>query len=169
MLLLENVHGVPLSAWLDVIGIAGFVLSVATWVYTLVKDRSRIRITVYEWRGLGDTAFFLVCFENLSRLPIAITRVSLLMNGAKCDCEPVPKLVRERSRTIGDSVVERNQEYSVELPIDLAPLSACSGILLFEGLPHIPASTATHVIFRVHTNRGRPKEYEVPLGRVCRL
>lgn len=147
----------------------GALVALATPIYLLIVKRPSVKVSCIEWRALNGTAFFLLCFANASQLPTAITNISLVIDGNPYPCEPTPKLIRSHTRKVGVEVVSHTDELSVPLPIKLDPRSAQSGLVLFEGLPHIPSADATQVTFQVDTIGRKSKRYVVRPGRVCRL
>ena len=146
-----------------VIAVAGFVISLCTAISSWAAKRRRLRFAIYSARGAKDTVYFRLGVENLSQLPVAISRVQIKINGAWFDCTPLPAIVQEHVRRSGKDIISRETVYSSALPIDLGPLGAFKGTLLFEGLPCLPEKSETVVTLRVSTNRGRAFEISAPL------
>ena len=159
-----------ISEWLfdqlnvtTVIAVAGFCLSLWTSISSWVTKRKNLRFTIYFARAAQDTVYFRLGVENLSQLPIAISRVQIKIGGAWFDCTPLPTIVQEHVRQSGKEIISRETVYSYALPIDLGPLGAFKGVLLFQWLPCLPERSETVVNLRVSTNRGRAFETSAPL------
>jgi hypothetical protein len=144
-------------------------VAVVASVYAFVVKRPSIQVRCIEWRALRQTAFFLLCFENTSQLPTAITNVYLMIDGKPFQCEPTPTLVRSYTRRRGAEIVGYTEEFSAPLPIKVEPLSAQNALVLFQALPRIPSDDAKQVTFQVHAIGHRSKKFVVPLGRRCQL
>lgn len=144
-------------------------IAIATSAYAIAVKRPCVRVTCIEWRALRQTAFFLLCFENTSQLPTAITNVYLVIDGKQYQCEPTPTLVRSYTRRSGAKVVSHAEDFSASLPIKIDPRSARGALVLFQGLPRIPSDDAKQVTLQVHAIGHRSKKFVVPLGRVCRF
>lgn len=146
-----------------VIAVAGFCLSICNAISAWAAKRKRLRFAVYFARGAMDTAYFKFGVENLSQLPIAISRVEINIRGSWFDCTPLPTMVEQHIRRSGKTVLSEETIYSSALPFDIGPLGAFKGTLLFECLPALPKKSDKAVTFRVSTNRGRAIEISVPL------
>lgn len=144
-------------------------IAIATSAYAIAVKRPCVRVTCIEWRALRQTAFFLLCFENTSQLPTAITNVYLVIDGKQYQCEPTPTLVRSYTRRSGAKVVSHAEELSASLPIKIDPRSARNALVLFQCLPQIPANDAKQVTLRVDAIGRKSKKFVVPLGRRYRL
>ena len=178
MLFVENAASVSqslpvlsLDTLVDIAGVLGFVLSVAGWISTWIKNRKRLKISILDIKAYKDVVFLLMVFENKSRLPIAITRVALLMNGRTIECTPIPQTIwRKVDRDKSGSVIDVDNEKSLRIPIQLQELGAVSGQILFEHLPELPEDAATSLNFLIATNRGKAFQttLELPEGWASR-
>ena len=147
------------------IAVLSFFLSSASWIYTWIKRRKRLKFTIQEARARDDVLFFFLQIENESELPIAITRIQVLIDGKFIDCTAIPEFVYGLSHRSGDELVASKDFFSMQMPIELNPLGAVSGFVLFEGLQTSLPPSATQVIFRISTNRGKAEKIELPLFR----
>ena len=145
------------------IAMAGFALSVFNTISSWMKNRKRLRFTVYFACGAKDTVYFKFGVENLSQLPITISRVQIKVRESWFDCTALPTMVEKTTRCSGKTILSEETVYSSALPFDIGPLSAFKGTLLFEELPVPPEMPEKVVTFRVSTNRGRAFEISVPL------
>ena len=147
------------------IAVVSFALSSGSWIQTWIKRRKRLKFTIQEARARDDVLFFFLQIENESELPIAITRIQVLVDGNFIDCTAIPEFVYGFSHRSGDELVASKDFFSMQMPIELNPLGAVSGFVLFEGLQTSLPPSATQVIFRISTNRGKAEKIELPLCR----
>lgn len=144
-------------------------VAVVASVYAFAVKRPSVQVRCIEWCALRQTAFFLLCFENTSQLPTAITNVYLMIDSKPFQCEPTPALVRSYTHRRGAEIVGYTEEFSAPLPIKIEALSAQNALVLFQGLPRIPLDDAKQVTIQVHAIGHRSKKFVVPLGRRYRL
>lgn len=149
-----------------VIAVLGVVLSVANFVVSWLSQRRRLRIRVEHALFSESTLVLFVQFENQSRLPVAITRIRLKHEGAFVDCEAIPKVVLEKSRSDGGVVYERKIFYSEQIPVSISSLGAASGFVLFENLQKPFPPFATHATLLIATNRGAEFETSLSLRQI---
>lgn len=148
-------------------GILGFVISVINFIYFFVIRRKRLTIRfgdygIRKYRNNFDLLTVHYQFENNSQLPLSITRVKIIIDNNKYDCD-------RKKHTAETNQVKRNAEViTLEtktdiLPINLASLEARSGFLSFP-IPQDSVSTADKVLnFEISTNRGIPFQKTFPL------
>lgn len=150
------VQNVSLSDLVDIAGVLGFVMSLFGLVCTWSRNRKRLHISILDIKSFNDVTFLRMIFENKSRLPIAITRIALILNGKTIDCTPNPTVVYEEvRRDAKKEIIGTDVEKSYSLPVQLSELGAVSGLVLFERLQELPEDSATHLTFLIATNRGK--------------
>lgn len=140
---------------IDLISVFAFILSLASWVYILISQRRRITIKVYTCRICDKSPLFYMSFENMSRLPVSITRITLISNDTHTDCVLIPKEVLATTKMLGNEIQNQDRFYSEKMPINLDSLSCKSGYVYFESEQQLLSIPATSATFRVYTNRGR--------------
>lgn len=142
--------------------IFGSVGTIISFTLAFLHNRKKVKISILNFEKMGDVYLFFIMFENLSRLPISISRISLISNDFAEDCFVTPEFVLEYNKsTEKQGVYERKVYYSEQIPINLSPLGAISGYLLFPALEEqtlIDVSRLT--ILQVYTNRGKVKKIE---------
>ena len=169
--LIYFIHNLSLSDLVDIAGVLGFVMSLFGLVCTWHRNRKRLHISILDIKSFNDVTFLRIMFENKSRLPIAITRVALLLNGKIIDCTPNPTIVYEEvRRDAKKEIIGTDVEKSYPLPIQLSELGAISGLVLFERLQELPEDSATNLTFLIATNRGKAfqRTLELPVGWASR-
>nr|DAF30758.1 MAG TPA: hypothetical protein [Caudoviricetes sp.]DAW38987.1 MAG TPA: hypothetical protein [Caudoviricetes sp.] len=145
------------------IAVAGFLMSLATWVHTFLSQRRNVGIRITEFRADEKIALFFIHIENKSRLPIAITRIVLISNQEKVDCEPFPTWVLDSTHKIGKEIISQRSYYSMQMPIAISSLGAVSGYVLFQADQCMIPDDAKLANLQVYTNRGRSKILSIPL------
>lgn len=151
------------TLWISLVSLA---LSMSTWVRTFIAEHRRLRFSIQLLQAKDGTAYMRLVIENKSRLPIAISKITLLQKrssshlGKICfgynrtDCAFFPKEVVIRVKRIHGKYEDLPPIYSESLPISLDGLSSKSCIVLFEDIPEAIPQTATHLTLEILTNRG---------------
>ena len=81
------------------IAVAGFLMSLATWVKDFITQRKHIEGKVLDIKSYKNVTYMDLLIENRSRLPISITDISLALGGIAYHCAPLPVLVLEHTRS----------------------------------------------------------------------
>lgn len=145
------------------IAVAGFLMSLASWVRTLWKERKHLDVSIdfncdygcafFSSRGLN--AVFAIRFENKSTNSIAVTYVEIMeKSGASYRANLAPGYVFLKRRRDPDPSVglyERVIE-SAKFPIEICGLGAAYEYVQFL-LPREVCSCDVVAVV-VHTNRG---------------
>lgn len=151
-----------LSIIVDIIGIAGFVLSVVNVFYHFISNRRRITICfgnydLNEFDRTNNKELLIIQFKiaNLSQIPISITRIQILVNETLFESESRPHIAEEFTWSYGDKPYHNVVIESKTLPININSLGAESGYIAFV-VPRDKISNYEKVLnFRICTNRGR--------------
>ena len=142
------------------IAVAGFLMSLATWILTFLSQRKNIGIRITECKSDDEIT---LCFVHKSRLPIAITRIVLLSGENEVDCVPFPTWVLDDTRRSGKEIISRKSYYSMQMPIAISALGAVSGYVLFQSDQRMLPDDAKLLNLKVYTNRGLTKIWSIPL------
>lgn len=133
-------------------------LSASVWVKTFWVERRRLRLSIRLLQTKGDTAYMFLMIENKSRLPVAISQITLLQRCGhgylRTACRPFPKEVISRKKTVKGVITDLPPLYSDQLPISLSGLSSKCCIVLFEDIPKAILPLSTHLTLEILTNRG---------------
>lgn len=143
----------------DIVGILGFLLSVINAVYFYVIRRKKLKIRFEEFGVCNYYSEQILkirfCFQNLSQLPISITKIQLLVNNDVYDCTNSPvqieEIIRKKNGVIYDTVTVN----SVSVPVNLQPLTACGDYFAFPISQGILSNSEKVLSFRIYTNRGK--------------
>ncbi len=144
----------------NVIGILGFVVSVINVVYFFAIRRKNLKIRFEEF-GISpyysDNEILKIrfCFQNLSQLPVSITRIQLIVDGKAYDCTNLPIMVEERTRKRGSDVIDRITINSISVPVNLQPLMAQGDYFAFPIPRGILSNSEKSLTFRISANRGK--------------
>lgn len=145
------------------IAIAGFVLSLTSWIKEILVNRKNLRANILELHAKDSAAFLRLMINNKSRLPISISGINLVTDFQQCPCTTVPKYVTCNIRFIGGKQVSRSEEYSTALPIQISGLGGTNALVLFEGLPREIPCSSKYLTLVIYTNRGNPEEMTLEL------
>lgn len=146
-----------------ILAIWGALGSFASWVYTFASQRKNISVRIIE-NDITEACLFYILFENKSRLPIAITNISLLVDSKEVYCEPISTLAFEYTRRSKGEVVERIQRYTLALPITLSSLGATSGYVYFDTAPDEQLLSSRSATLKIYTNRGKAFQKKLELS-----
>lgn len=149
-----------LNIIIDVLGVVGFLFSVVNFIYFFVIRMKKLRFVfstygIRDYFDSSDIVMVRLQIDNLSQLPISITRIQLLRNEKSFDSYHYRQKAAEFKTVAGDRIISEDSTYTTVLPINLSPLGAYSGFLAFvvprDTLPRHEKS----LTFRICTNRGR--------------
>ena len=152
------------------IAIAGFFMSLASWIKDFITQRKHIEGKILDIKSYKSVTYCDFLIENRSRLPIAVTNIEMTLGLNSYPCSPLPTLVMEHTRSRKGEVYDRVMKYSTAMPIQIAGLGATTAGVLFEKMHQIPPDDTTHLTLSVSTNRGKPIEMklELPAGWYAR-
>lgn len=151
-----------LSIIVDIIGIAGFILSVINVFYHYISNRKRITIcfgnyalNVFDRKNNKELLIIHFKIANLSQIPISITRIQILVNETLFDSDVRPHIAEEFTWSHGDKPYHSVVIESKILPININSLGAESGYIAFV-VPRDKISDFEKALnFRICTNRGK--------------
>lgn len=130
---------------------------------TLVAQRKKISLSIQSYSYKNGSLLAYISFNNLSRLPISILNVSIVLNEVCYPCVYIPIKVCETIRRSGKEIINYKEEYSIQFPISLSSLAGSSGYLYFDKLPENYPDAPTTVTVEVSTNRGKAKRMRLPV------
>lgn len=136
---------------LSIIGTAG---TVYTIISTIFFQRKKLRIAIHSLHVNESFCTMFVSIENLSRLPIAISSVSVCLYDNVYPCHVDSVKVAEVTTRSGNVVNNVRPYYSMSLPISLSSLAGISGYLHFDNIPGKLLRSSTELTVQVATNRG---------------
>lgn len=160
---ITNISTNQITFW---IAVAGFVMSLATWIKDLLTQRKRLATHVLHLKVVKDELHMYLLIENRSRLPISVTRLELIQGNVRTACTALPSLMFRRYMSSGGTGTDERRDYSTPLPYSLSSLGAMTVLVRFEDLKQTPPLDATHLTLAVSTNRGRKvrMKLELPPG-----
>lgn len=141
----SNVH-IASNAWSNIlhykeqitffIALIGFLLSLYNFIWALIHNRVKLRVAYKNHLcGNGENGFLIVMMniENLSRLPLSVSRMFLNIGDDTYEFSSMPQFVYERTRKCGDEVYDKVITHSVELPQFIPALGVCGGFFHVVG------------------------------------
>lgn len=145
------------------IAVAGFVMSLATWIKDLLTQRKKLAAHVLHLKVVKDELHMHLLIENRSRLPISVTRLELIQGKVRTSCTALPSLMFRSFISSGNTVSNERRDYSTPLPYSLSSLGAMTVLVRFEDLEQTPPLDATNLTLAVSTNRGRKVQMKLEL------
>lgn len=142
-----------------VIGILGFVISVAEGIYLFFKQKRHLTFsleTAYIKGMEKKEVYIRYRVDNLSEQPISITRFQLIVNNKMYDANFIPQYAADSQFKRGQEVIFHEVIGTDRLPINLDALESHGGYLSFLLHSDTPPDLETPLNFRVSTNRGKP-------------
>lgn len=149
------------------LSIFGSVGTLSSWIFTIIKNRKNLCIQLIGRRFSDDACSLLVyaMFENKSHLPISITGISVQLDSIWYPCEKIPLTTFTETTRCKDKILSRHEYQSLPLPIFITGLGGTSGYVYFEFPESSLPPDATQMTFLISTNRGKPVEKKLSLGR----
>lgn len=142
-----------------IISIISIILSLYNFVVNLITRHRRINIRIerfYIRKSYNDmTVKAYISFENLSQLPISITRLQIKAANELYDCDFFPDYIGETSMSSGNEIYERKYFYTIKTPVNIPALGAVKEWFAFT----VPIGSILDddkvLEFNVCTNRGK--------------
>lgn len=149
------------------LSIFGTLGSLFTFLSAFLTKRKNLKISIKSatYNPKFNSLAIIFCFENRSRLPIAVTSVSI-ESDVNIKLNPHPNYVGKCNYKDNGTIVDWHFEFDLKFPVDIAQLSACSGFVLFDISPDALQSLSTSLNFRVHSTRGRAQKIELKSGQI---
>lgn len=150
------------------LSIFGSVGTLITFISSYLTKRKNLKICITScvYRKDLRRLIFVVTFENRSRLPIAITSISAIINTKNVESLSYPYHVGDYVYRSGKEILDSKIEYNLKLPADISQLSALSGYVLFELSPEEIESLATPLTLLIHSTRGRVQKIELKSNQI---
>lgn len=146
-----------------IISFLALIGGLSSWLYIWYMNRVNFSLSIYAKLISSKGILLYLCFANESRLPISLTKISLLQGDDYISCKPIPELVFQLTSRTGDTITNKEKHYSLQIPINLDSLSASSGYLYFPLKQEIVLQNASALTFEVQTNRGETKQMTLEL------
>ena len=145
------------------IAIISLMLTLAGIIWRLATERRCLRVRVVEYFYSEDGVYFVMLFENRSKLPISITQISLCTN-VETDCVFLKTHIgSRRKKPFSDGNAVQIDYYTLPMPIPIQGLGAAGGYVLFDGPEHGLKRSAKSASFLIRTSRGRPYKMKLEL------
>ena len=141
---------------LAIISILAFIMSLLSWIHMWLYQRRKLKISILKYYRIFNSHYFLLSFENHSRIPILISRIKIIQeneNNRQCSLTSTVMIKSEIKRKNGD--IERNSIHTVKFPISIGSLSGTSEFIAFEENQDNHKDLPNELIFQVCTNRGK--------------
>ena len=145
---------------LSIFGSIGTLITLVS-SYLTARKNLKITITTAVYREEQHLLVIGLAFENRSRLPIAITSISL--SSPIKDYVPLkyPRYVGEYIHKKGNQIVDQKFTYNLQLPFGIQQLDASSGDILFDIPREDFQKLSTPLMLLVHSTRGCVQKTEL--------
>lgn len=131
----------------------GSVGTICSAILSLVRNHRNISIKIVDLYKDDNFVYAYIMFENNSRLPISINRLSLIYKNEPITCSPKSENFVDITLA-QNGCFNKNSIFSMSFPLYLPELGCASGYVYFV-LPQEDFETLpTHLSFQVGTNRG---------------
>lgn len=155
-------------------GILGFIISLINLIYFFIIRKKKINIRlnrfgVCDHNNPKNVLKVNLCFENLSQLPVSITRVQVVIDKNYIDCEHIPMIIEEAVRTKSGKIYDQDYVKSTRPPINLSPLQAESVYFAFLIPRDTISNSDTQMNFQICTNRGKAVEKTLLLNETLKI
>lgn len=138
-------------------------LSFSGIIWHLVTERRCLRVHVLEYFYSIEGVYFVMIFENRSRLPLSITQITLC-EASEIDCKYLQTHIgSHRKKPFFDGEKLQIDYYTMPLPICLQGLGAAGGYVLFDAPEHGLRCSSRSANFLIRTSRGRPYKMKLEL------
>jgi hypothetical protein len=153
-----------ITFFLAVIGSLG---TLYTLINKIVYDRVKLDIKIISGQVLGNKCYLCyVTIINGSTLPISISGISLI-GKERFDARVIPETVHVKVSRSGNEITSRQEDFSIAIPISLAPLQGTSGYLYFPLVERdIEKSFSNSLSLEVVTNRNKVVKIELTRDKV---
>lgn len=148
------------------LALIGSVGTITTWLLSYIKSRRNITIRLIAFDAKDNKILCYLFLENKSSLPISLTALSVIIDGVSFPCRYLPQKVRSDMRTVGSNVVSSQDYFNMTFPVQIGPLGATSGYVLFVIPPSVLIPDSKTVTFQVSSNRGRTFETKLSLDQI---
>lgn len=140
-----------ISIILSVIGLLG---GLSSWIYIWLGNKPKFKCVILSKKVTPEGLLLYVSFSNESRLPIALTKIDLIVGNSRVTCVQFPEKVFEIIQKTKDVITHKEKHFSMQIPINISGLSATSGFVYFRfGLNTVPPISNV-LTLEVSTNRG---------------
>ncbi len=137
--------------------------TIAGWLYAYLTTRKNISVRVIAYRSKLNTALFYMSFENKSHLPISLTALSICIDNVYYPCKYIPQRVTSSQHYIGGKIINTQDYYNIQFPIQLGSLGATSGYVLFVLPKGVYVPHAKNLTVQVSSNRGKAIQMQLSL------
>lgn len=149
-----------------VLSIFGSLGTIFTLLHSFVSNRKNIDVRIIGHRYTDSHSLLIyVAFENKSRLPIAITGISVFVEDVPYSCAEPPVVALKTTSRTGKTITSHHEYRTLTLPVNLPSLGGTSGYVFFETPEATFQTDATPLKFLINSNRGRVMKNTLPLER----
>jgi len=130
------------------------------WLY----QRRNLKISIIQFIKINESYHFLFSFENISRLPILISRIEIISKDkSRIQCSLASEIMIKTTTKSGkDGSISNNSICTTQFPIPISSLGGTSERVVFNDDQNILENLPKDWNFRVCTNRGKAFQIKLP-------
>ena len=156
------------------IAIIGLVISTINFIYFFAVRKKKLMINfgdigIKNYIRNSNILLTHYRFDNCSQLSISITRIQLIINNIRYDCDIRKHIAEKMEYSKNKDVYHKIISETDVLPINLLPLASQSGFLGFVIPPNSLSKDEKALTFRICTNRGKAiqKTFVLHEDKIC--
>ncbi len=135
------------------------------WNILQSRRKISIKLNYFGYNKEKKIALANIQIANKSRLPVAVTDISVKISQNYFPCKKYPVLADSSKHEWGKNV-SVTDFYSVQFPMAMLALGGTGGYLVFDIPQEIDVPLSKPLTFSISTNRGRPFEVQLLPDRV---
>lgn len=122
--------------------------------WNVIQSKVHIDMKIINFQHSENKILIYLMFQNKSRLPVSIGKISIKINDVFYSCVEIPTRVEYKTYRSGKTVTGYAHYYNMNLPVNLGGLAGTSGYILFELPKGIDIPDSKYLTFQIVPNRG---------------
>lgn len=150
------------------LSIFGSLGTLITLITNFLVYRKNLKIHISDAFYLSDRKllYIKVLFENRSRLPISITKISLSINKEIFTPTKLTHCVHDYKNKDGEEIVDRIFTYNSQLPKMISALGAECGYIIFDIPEEVMQNLSTPLSYSIYSTRPGVQRIELPYTEI---
>lgn len=141
-----------------ILAVFGSLGTLISWTFSLISTRKSINVRISKAYLYDNSILLHILIDNKSRLPITITRISLVIGNNIFSTFDTQTQIYRGERKCKGEVLSVNTIYSPTFPIEIGSLGGTNCYPYFELSPEAFETLSTELTLQFHTNRGMVKK-----------
>lgn len=141
-----------------ILAVFGSLGTLISWTLSLISTRKNINVRISKAYPYNNSILFHILIDNKSRLPITITRISLIIGDDIFSTFDTKTQIFRSEHKCNGEILSVNTIYSPTFPIEIGSLGGVNCYPYFELPPEVFETLSTEATLQFHTNRGMIKK-----------